>query len=487
MKKIIVIIITMFCLGTTDAQIVLVSGSQLVVSSSSTVTANGGIIATNATITNNGIIENKGNLTNNTSGLFASSSSGTIVFNGSSAQEITGTNDVNFYGTVEIDNTNGVSITSTSTGSDQTINGTLTFTNGLLTLNEFDLAIGTVDPSGAGSSKYIQTNSTGSLTRNVPADGNTNVIYPVGNSTYNPLILQNSASATADDYSVLVQDFEPKNAVGSNMVGRSWVVEEGTPDGSELTITPQWNASDELTDFDETNSAVGVTTDNGTTYNWKTYGAALGSNPYTQNGFTYNGAGTFAVADKNYVSDNTEVADIAVASSESDCFNAINTLFVANNESVLVANGAEATFVAGNLIVFNVGFNAEPGSAVDAHITTSSEYCTSLPAPMVANTDTDVEESADAEFLTDLTITEDDDFIRTYPNPTNGKLVVDFMGHPYLNAEVCLINFKGQQIQEVSIRDQNTIDLDLSYYPNGIYLVVIKTTEKVITRRVIKM
>lgn len=82
-----------------------------------------GISATNGTIDNDGTIQNQGDLINNTTTLFASGSTGTFIFNGSSHQEITGDNDVGFYGTVEIDNANSVSITNTVTGSDQVIYG----------------------------------------------------------------------------------------------------------------------------------------------------------------------------------------------------------------------------------------------------------------------------------------------------------------------------------------------------------------------------
>ena len=485
MKKIFTIIIVLLCVGTTYAQLTITSGAQLVVNSGSTVIANGGITATNATITNNGTIENKGDLVNNTSGLFASGSSGTFSFNGSSVQEITGDADADFYGTLEIDNSSGVSITSTLTGSDQTINGGLTLTNGLLTLNNFNLTIGTTDPTGAGTSKYVKSNGTGSVVRSVPADGSTNVTYPVGNSTYNPLILQNSATATADDYNVRVLDFEPKNASTTHMVDRSWIVTEGTPSGSKLTVTPQWNSGEE-TSFDRTNSAVGLTSDAGSTYNWKTYGAASGADPYTQSGFTYADVGTFAVADKDYVSDNTEVADIIIADTESDCFNAINTLYVANNGPVLVETGGSATFIAGNLIAYYPGFKAEPGSYVDAHITATGNYC-SNPPPIMANNIDEVEDSSDAFKLTDIGGMEDDQIINIYPNPTTGQFKIDFMGNPYPDAEIYIISFRGQNMQNMNTQNRDIIDIDLSYLPNGIYLVVIKTADKVVTKRIVKL
>ncbi len=276
-------------------QMTLSSGSQLVVNSGSTVVAND-IVNSGGTIKNNGDISVQGDLTNNTSGLFDATSSGTVTFNGSAAQEITGDHDVAFYGTVDIDNASGVSLTATSTGADQTINGILNFTSGNLTLNGFNLTIGTTDPTGAGSSTgYVKTNSTGVVKRNV---GSSNVTYPVGNASYNPVTLANAG--TADYYGVRVVDNEPANASTNHMVNKSWVVSENISGGSDLTVTPQWAASTELTNFDRTSCQVGLTTDNGANYTWGAVGAANGGDPYTRVGSGFSSIGTFAVGDYYY-------------------------------------------------------------------------------------------------------------------------------------------------------------------------------------------
>ncbi len=474
MKKIIIIIIILFSVSVTFAQLTITSGSHLVVNSGATVIANDGITATNATITNNGTIENKGDLINNTSSLFAIGSSGTFVFKGSSAQEITGNADAGFYGTLEINNSTGVSLTSTSTGSDQTVNGPFTFTNGLLTLNAFDITIGTTDPTGATTTEYIKTNSTGVVTRSVPNTG-TNITYPIGNSSYNPLILQNSASGTTDNYSVRVVNDEPSGSETTHMVDRSWVVTEETANGSKLTVKTQWNSGEELTSFVRTNCAVGLTTDGGTTYNWKTYGTASGGNPYTRPGSTFTGVGAFAVGDKDFVADNIIVSDITIANTESDCFNAEDTLNVAGNGStVLIENGGDATFIAGGIIIFNPGFEAESGSTVEAYICTS--YCGSLPPSILTNIDE----------LEDNPFEKDEQGINIYPNPTTGQFNIDFMGNPYPDAEVYIISFRGQNIHKMNTQNRDKIVIDLSNLPDGIYLIVIKTADKIITKRIVK-
>jgi len=300
MRKQLLAFILLFTVFPGFAQLTLESGVKLIVFSGSTVIVNSDVVSNGATFGNDGTIEIKGNLTNNTSVLFADTSTGTVKFNGTAAQEITGNNDVGFYGVTEIANSAGVSVTNTSTGADQTINGELKFTSGKLTLNGFNLTIGSTDPTGAGSAAYVVTNGTGAVKRNVPADGATDVTFPVGNTAYNPLTLQNSATATADTYGVRVVDNEPANASTNHMVDRSWVVTEATSGGSDLTVTAQWNASEHTTGFDPNNCAIGLTTDGGTTYAWSETGAATGTDPYTMTNSPFTGIGTFAVGDYYY-------------------------------------------------------------------------------------------------------------------------------------------------------------------------------------------
>ncbi len=294
MKYLLPLVFLIWSTSSLFAQMVLSSGSNVVVSSGSSLVVDD-LTNTSGTITNNGTVTIKGNLTNNSGDLIASTSTGTVKFAGTTAQEITGADTVKFYGTVEIDNANGVSLTNTTTGCAQSIEGTLTFTNGMITLNTFDLLIGATDPTGVGASAYIKTNSTGSVKRTV---GNSAVLFPVGNSAYNPITLNNAG--TSDTYAVRVADQEPAGASTNHMVDRSWIIDEKVSGGSDLTLTAQWNSGEELTSFDRTSSAIGLTTDGGTSYSWGTTGAASGSGPYTRQGSGFSSVGTFAVGDYYY-------------------------------------------------------------------------------------------------------------------------------------------------------------------------------------------
>jgi len=279
-------------------QITMESGAQLIVSTGSTVIANDGIVSNNGTIdlVGTAVIEIKGDLENNSSGLITSTSTGTVKFNGSAAQEITGDTDAGFYGALEIDNSNGVAITTTATGNDQTIHGTLTFTSGLLTLNGFDLTfMGTADATGAAAGQYVQTNDVGVLIREVP-DNSTAIQFPIGKSAYNPITLQNTG--TTDDYGARVVDAVDVSGSTDHFVDRSWIVSEAVSNGSALTVTPQWNVAEELTGFDRTNCDVSLAIGAGIN-EFTPVGPAttVATGIYSKDGSTFSSVGTFEVSD----------------------------------------------------------------------------------------------------------------------------------------------------------------------------------------------
>ena len=295
MKKVLLLAFLFGSAFSVYAQLVLSSGSQLVVNSGSVVVAND-VTNNGGTITNNGDVSILGNITNNSATMMAGTSAGTLTFEGTSAQEITGTTSSTFYGTVDINNANGVALTATSTGADQTIDGTLNFTSGSFTLNNFNLTLGSSNLTGADASNHVVTNGTGTLKRLV---GTSDVVFPVGNSAYNPVILNNAG--TSDTYSVQVVDAEPAASSNDHMVDRSWEIGEENLGGSDLTITPQWNSGNEvLTGFDPDNCSVGLTTNNGADYTWSETGAASGTNPYTKTGTSFTTTGTFGIGDYFY-------------------------------------------------------------------------------------------------------------------------------------------------------------------------------------------
>lgn len=137
------------------------------------------------TIESGAVVTVQGNLSSNVD----IGGSGRILMKGVAGQTI------NMNGktipNLEIDNVNNVSLGSSITR----LSGSLLFTNGKLQLGNNDLILApTVTSSGMGTSKFVETNGTGYVVRELTADV-ANSITPVGTgSDYTPLSITNSGS-----------------------------------------------------------------------------------------------------------------------------------------------------------------------------------------------------------------------------------------------------------------------------------------------------
>ena len=176
------------------------------------------------------------------------------------------------------------------------VKGTLNLQNGHLDLQDHQLTIqNTGTASNASSNSYIKTSGTGTLQREV---GSGEVLFPVGNSAYNPATLNNTGG-TVDDYQVRVTDDRLENGtsgatINQETVERTWMVTEENTGGSNLDMKLQWNGSEESSDFNR-NEAYITHYENG---NWDTHPpmAAAGNNPYTLTRNAINSLSPFSVA-----------------------------------------------------------------------------------------------------------------------------------------------------------------------------------------------
>lgn len=173
---------------------------------------------------------------------------------------------------VVINNSNHVSL-----HADRTIAQSITLTNGRLNLGANSLTIpSSASVSGGSSGSYIQTSSTGEC-RVSSLSGS--FAYPVGNSSFNPITLNNTGG-TPDTYSIRVEDGAVPDAIDDTYaVNRRWVIREGTAGGSNLQVVAQYNGGEEGSNFSSgTDSYVGLY--NGTMW-FQVAATAAGSNPYT--------------------------------------------------------------------------------------------------------------------------------------------------------------------------------------------------------------
>ncbi|MBS1584456.1 MAG: T9SS type A sorting domain-containing protein [Bacteroidetes bacterium] len=150
---------------------------------------------------------------------------------------------------------------------DKTIQGVSTVTDSVV-LNKGYLIIGnndlTVTSTGAiyggDSTSFIVTNGTGKVIDvNVGFGGKMgNIKFPVGatRNSYTPLTLANNGVADAfavqvydNIYSSYTNDIPTSPALTDNAVAKTWIVQEGTPGSSNVSLTLQWNSYDELPGF----------------------------------------------------------------------------------------------------------------------------------------------------------------------------------------------------------------------------------------------
>jgi len=151
------------------------NGATLVIEGSYTSSSGGSIEI-------DGNVQLKGNFVNN-GGNINSGSTGTLTLNGTSAQQIGGTAPTDFYCSLVVNNTAGVSLT----GADEVLYAALTLTNGKLTLNAYDLTMAAVGITASASNYVVTNNAAGELKAAV---GASDVTFPVGTaSSYNPLNL----------------------------------------------------------------------------------------------------------------------------------------------------------------------------------------------------------------------------------------------------------------------------------------------------------
>jgi hypothetical protein len=223
------------------------------------------------------------NLVNN--GTITTSEGSSFTMKGSTARSIGGSASTTFEDII-LDNANGLILTNS-----ETVNGTLTFINGKITLGDNNLHLGTAaNVSGSGSSNYVITNGTGALRQRVMNNA-TDVTYPVGLDTeYLPVTVQFTVGSTADDINVRVANglYTAYNESGvptgslitDHAVQKTWFLEEAEPGGSNATVKLQWDADSETSGFDRSGCGLGHYTDG--TWIYSMASAASGSSPFTQ-------------------------------------------------------------------------------------------------------------------------------------------------------------------------------------------------------------
>lgn len=158
-----------------------------------------------------------------------------------------------------------------------TVNQTLNFNGGTITLGNFNLTAGSI--TGGSATSFAATTGTGRLRRNV---NNTDILFPVGPSTsvYSPATLNQQGTAeiigvrvgTAPAFSQPVND-------NNQMLNLEWNMDETTAGLNSLVTRFQWPVTAEAGGFIRANGVFHGNWD-GSQYVVRPTSATTGSNPY---------------------------------------------------------------------------------------------------------------------------------------------------------------------------------------------------------------
>lgn len=221
------------------------NGANIVVNNTATVNVQGAVQnSNNGTINNQGAIYLNQNWTQ--SGLSSAYlGSGALLFDGNTNQYL--------YSSTPM----SIAQLSINNGNRLVLDNALTITTNLELNNNGNIALGnhqlSLAPSatitGYDATNYIITNGQGSLSQEV---GNTTVHFPIGNTSYNLASLSNTG--TVDVFRLRVEDQMLQNgttgtALTEGVVNRTWMIEETTAGGSQVTLSVEWDSSEELINF----------------------------------------------------------------------------------------------------------------------------------------------------------------------------------------------------------------------------------------------
>jgi hypothetical protein len=231
--------------------------------------------------TNNKTLNVSNSWTNN--GTF-SAGSGLVVFNGSNNGIIGGNVSSSFYNLTM----NKTASTYNTLAQNISITNQLTLTAGNIDLGAFDADMGASSLSGGTATSYVKTSGVGVLKRTVSSSS---LLFPVGNSAFNPATLTNSG--TSDKFSVRVIDNVSDNGDATNAVSqttakavvkRTWMISEALANGSNVSLKLNWNNGEEINSFNQ--SSAFIAHYESASSLWDNMGGTVGSGFITTSGLT---------------------------------------------------------------------------------------------------------------------------------------------------------------------------------------------------------
>jgi len=455
MRKTFKITLTLFSFLTSSA--LLLNAQQLKVTGGNLKVNNASLVLQDMDLVNNGTF---------------SFTNGNVVFAGTTTNVISGTSNT-LFDSLTINKSNG----EVQLEQDAIVATFLNLQNGNLDLQTNHLKM--LDPSyisGASASGYVQTSGTGTLARPV-ADAD--VTFPVGNSTYNPAILNNDGGS-ADFYSIRVRDELLENGssgaqVTEYGVNRTWEIGEETGGGSNLDVTLAWDNTDEIgttgSDYVQANYNGG----------WNTVASGAAGSTFGLNSLesTDNAnLGDYAIFEDrspltdNYICNDNGALNVPGTLSITENYHAGTTL----SSDAVVTSSASILYTAGTSIQLQTDFEVQNGAYFHAFIAN----CTFSSINEVENRVTEELTSKVTE-LRELQV-------KVFPNPFNRETNIKFFLPDSDDIQLIITDLNGRILK---VKESNAqkgwqqTNFDAGNLPSGNYMLIVRSNGQQVTKQLV--
>ncbi|MCX6351159.1 MAG: T9SS type A sorting domain-containing protein [Bacteroidetes bacterium] len=326
----------------------------------------------------------------------------------------------------------------------------------------------------------------GFLIQNVSS---TPVVYPIGTTTYTPATIANAG--TADNFSVRVfNGVLLSGTTGSTIpniekaVKRTWLLEEGTVGGSDVSLTLQWNTADEGATFNRNYAGVGHHTSGSWDANRKEGGLnTISSGVYSITRTSITSFSPFGVGGNNSalpvtltyfdaaIENNIVIAKWQTASElNNDYFEVQKSTDGIHFSTIGTVKGAGNS---NSIINYNFKDNSRPAATVYYRL-------------RQVDFNGQFEYSSIAKVMTNGIMKES---IEVYPNPFNDKIEVNINYTQTSNIEAQLTDMKGNVYYNKCLlysKGDAPIVLNTQKLKPGIYILTIKDGTEVKTFRLLK-
>jgi hypothetical protein len=416
--------------------------------------------------------------------------SGTFTLNGTSAQTIAG-NPAAVYENLVIDNSAGVIL-----WSPVTVNGTLFLVNGRLELDDHDVTVGASGGvSGGSAASYVLTNGYGKMIRTVDTSP---VLFPVGTYfSFAPATVQMSAGSGT--YSVIVDPgVSPPTANNDAALDLMWYIEStgNRVISSDLTITFQWNETDEGPDFDRGSCVSWTFNGEG----WVEEGVVTGvsgSNPYAATVTAVSTDGSFTMGTDGALPIQLAYFSGSVLPNSSDVELRWGTISETNNFGFQVQRKEEASTEFIDLpgaFIPGQGTTTVPHEYhwTDAHVPPGSYHYRLKQIDLDGTlhyTDPIHITISGVSSVTPREVPKEFSVAQNYPNPFNPGTRIEYTVEGAGTARLTVYNLLGQVIRTESQQAEpgriSYFDIDAHNLPSGVYFYMVAADGKSTTKRMI--